>query len=365
MLRELSIRFCRPSHLYSMNPFSRVAPLKKSFHLLTLTAVFVALYGCNSTPKPVAAEAAPEKGVAATVNGEAIDLSDFHEHTDLKQTAQVITPQGPTQTHVIGNFGLQSLQELVDQKVLLQLAKEQGVLPTDSDIDNEIKLQTDLRHDYITILQDQGLSQKGIRHEIAIGLARQNLMMKGVDVSSDEVNDFVKKHPERFSDPARATIYFIQASTPQKKSQVDKELAAHKLFTAVASSLSEEPNAKSTGGLYATSIVSMMPPKVQEIVNKTAVKQVSSWIPNAGTFVKFYVESKIPAKPKPASDSQKEMVRRLIGMQKGQVKNNFTKMFYDKLKASKVEVSVPHLQDQWKKTWDQMSDPNNGTPSGR
>ncbi len=323
--------------------------------LLLGVATVISLTGCQGNT-PEAKASTTENGVAAMVNGEPITLPDFHEHTDLKKTAQVVTPRGAVQTQVIGNFGLQSLQELVDQKVLMQLAKGKGVLPTESDVDAELKLQTELRPDYVTSLTDQGWTNQRIQHEISVALARQFLILKGVEVSPTEIDTYIAKNPDKFSDPAQATLFFIQVGSADKKAKVDKELT-HRPFTQVAGELSEDPNAKATGGLYATKIVASMPARVQKIVEKLQPKQTSDWNQDRGIFVKFYLEQKTVAKPRPIKAAQREMVRRLIGMQKGEQKNNFTKMFYDKLKASQVEVGVPYLKDQWKKTWDQLSSP--------
>lgn len=329
--------------------------------------------GCHSSGPSVGSSDGIQSGVAATVNGESISLPEFSEHTGLKQSAQILTSQGATQTQVIGNFGLQSLQELIDQKVLLQMAKEQDLLPTDAEIDDEIKLQTEIRPDYVDLLVDQGWTTAMVRNELKVGLARQHLIMKGITVSSGEIDDYVKQHPEKFGDPALANIYFIQASTAAKRAEVDKQLAQGKVFSVVASQLSEEPHAKTTGGLFSTKEIAKMPTQIQQIVNRTHAKQASDWIASGRTSFKFFVDSKVPAKPRPVSAAQKELVRRLIAMKKGEIKNNFTKMFYDKLKASKVEVSVPYLQNQWKKTWDQLSDPTtikqvgavSGSPTAR
>jgi len=319
--------------------------------------------GCQSGSKETSSTVATSN-VAATVNGEPITLNDFNEHTDLKQSAQIMSPQGPTETRIIGSFGLQSMQELVDQKVLLQMAKEQGVSPTSADIDQEMKLQSELRPDYLQVLHDQGMNDEAVRHQIEVGLARQHIIMKGVEVSSTEVDDYIKKNPKKFSDPAMATLYFVLAKNAQKKGTIDQALAAGKPFSQVANALSDEPNARTTSGLYATKVIDQMPPKLKDLIQKTPAKGTTPWVPEGTGFVKFYVENKVESKAVKVSDSKREMVKRLLALQKGETKNNFSKMFYDKLKASKVEVQVPHLKDQWKKTWDQLSDPV-GVPGGK
>jgi hypothetical protein len=181
--------------------------------------------------------------------------------------------------------------------------------------------------------------------------------MKGVEVSSTEVDDYIKKNPKKFNDPAMATLYFVLAKNAQKKGTIDQALAAGKPFSQVANALSDEPNARTTSGLYATKVIDQMPPKLKDLIQKTPAKGTTPWVPEGTGFVKFYVENKVESKAVKVSDSKREMVKRLLALQKGETKNNFSKMFYDKLKASKVEVQVPHLKDQWKKTWDQLSDP--------
>ncbi len=79
-----------------------------------------------------------------------------------------MTGRGPTEARVVGNFGLQALQELVDQKVLLQMAKEAGVVPKEEEIDAEIKLQAALQPGYIDLLHSQGMDDKSIRQDLKV-----------------------------------------------------------------------------------------------------------------------------------------------------------------------------------------------------
>ena len=222
--------------------------------------------GCGKQPngpaKPVATEIgkSPTSDVAATVNGEPLALPDYYQHMGLKQTAQVMTNHGGTEMRVLGNFGLQALQEMVDQKVLLQMAKEQGVLPTEAEVSAEEKFQTELRPNYMSVLQDQGLTPEIIQNELMVGLAREHLIMKGVTVSDTEIEKYIKDNPKKF-------------------------------------------NAKG------------LPPTV----------------------------------------AQRELVRRGIALDKGRVKNDFDRKFLERLRAAKVDVSVPYLKESWAKAWNQLS----------
>lgn len=320
------------------------------------------IVGCNKTPESATKAAPIASAAAATVNGEPISLDDYNEHTGAKQTAQVMGPQGPTEIRVMGSFGLQSLQELVDQKVLLQMAKEEGVSPTESDVDTELAYQKSLNPNYETTLHDQGQTESMIRHELLVGLARQHIVMKGITVAPDEVEAYIKAHPEKFTGSAKATVLFVQVSSPEKRAAVDAALSGGRGFAEVAVQFSEAPNAKATGALYPSNLVSRMPKQFQDAVSKTAEKSASSWITLGKYSIKLYVNKKTPPKLMELNTPQKELVRRSLAIQRGQVKNDFDRKFLERLKAAKVDVTVPYLKDSWEKTWNQLSAPS-GSPT--
>jgi len=292
---------------------------------------------------------------AATVNGEPISLSEFNEHMGLKETAQVMTERGASELRVLGNFGLQSIQELVDQKVLMQMAKDDGVLPTESDIDAELNFQTSLRPTYLNMLQDQGFTTEMIRQDLKVGLAREHLIMKGITVDPADVDKYIKAHADKFTEPPKASLLYIQAGSEAKQTRVDFSLKSGKPFGAVASEQSEAPNARQYGGAYPVEVVSQMPKPVQVAVMKTAEKGTTAWLPAGKSFVKFYVIKKTPARVVTPTSSQRELVKRGIALERGRAKNDFDKRFFEKLKSSKIEVSVPYLKESWTRTWNQLS----------
>ena len=320
---------------------------------------------CNKPSAEAPATPVGSAAAAATVNGETISLDDFYQHMGLKQTAQVMSERGPTEMRVLGNFGLQSLQELVDQRVLLQMAKDDGVLPTKADVDAELKFQMELRPQYLSILEEQGLTKEMIQNELLVGIAREHLIMKGVSVGPSEVDKYIKDHPEKFSEPASASLLYIQVPSAARKAIVDTELAGGKPFSTVAADRSEAPHAKDTGGAYPTMAVSQMPKSVQDVVVGTPEKGSSAWIAVGNSFLKFYVVKKTPAHIQAPTASQRELVRRGIALQRGQTKNDFDKRFFEKLRQSKIDVTVPYLKEPWSKTWNQLSQPSNAPSSSR
>ena len=287
-------------------------------------------------------------------------MSEYDTHMGVKKTVQVLGPKGAIQANVIGNFGLQSMQELVDRKVLMAMAKEQGVLPTQQEVEDELKLQIKLRPDYEVELGSAGISHETILKELEVGLAREHLIMKGVEVKPDEIDKYIKANPAQFTDPAQAVVLYIQLTSPVNEAVVDAELKKGRPFAEVAKQYSEAAHAKETGGMLGIAVIDSMPKEIQPIVNKTAQGQTSEWAHLGKAYYKFHVDKKIAAVVKPATPEQRELVRRRLAMQTGLGKNDFDNQFYKKLKDAKVDVSVPYLKDPWQKSWDQMSTPTGG-----
>lgn len=310
-----------------------------------MTPALLVLCGCSQKP-PVSAE---KSQTAAIVNGEPIQLDDFYEHMMAKQTAQVLGRGGPTEQRVVGSFGLQAMQELVDQKILLQMAKEQGVLPTEADIDAELKFQQELRPDYLKVLSDQGVSLSVVRNELRIGLAREHLLMKGITVDPKEVDDYVKAHPERFGSSEKAQVLMIELNSEADKEKADAQLKAGKPFGDVAKTLSNAPGASVSGGVYPTDDVTRMPKALQDIVHKTPAKSMSEWVKVGREFYRFYVSEKQAPVSIPPTPAQRELVRRDLAMKKGTVKSDFDKLFMEKLHQSKVDVQVPAIKAPWER----------------
>ena len=343
-----------------------IKPQFRTIPYAAFAVICMAAIGCGKPSAPASPSASSETGTAVSVNGESIPLQQFYDHMAVKQTAQVMTPNGPSESRVLGGFGLQALQDVVDQQVLLQMAKEQNVLPTAADVDAELKLQTELRPDYIKILQTEGLTESMIRHDLLVGLAKEHLAMKGVVIDPSAVDKYIKEHPENFTEPDKAKLYYIQVNSADMKTKVDAALTSGKSFSSVVSQYSQGTGVKETKGLYAQEIVSRMPPKLQDFVKSSSEKATSPWYPNGKSFLKFYLETKVTGKVKPATPAEKELVRRSLALQQGRTKNDFDHQFLEKLRAAKVDVSIPYLKEPWSRTWNQISGSSSapGQPQG-
>jgi len=312
----------------------------------------------------------------AVVNGESIPMSQYYKTMEMKQSvvAQVdpsrltVDPssgQIPRQVAEVAvdpsyRLSVQVLRDCINDTITKQLAKDEGVYPTKEEIDGEIDLQQKRKPNYVKDLSAAGYTVDEIKSGIASQLCMLRLMSKGITVTPDEVNQYIKENPARFTEPEQAVLSMIEVPDQKTKDQADKELKEGQLFNSVAQHYSVQSDGKARGYRFPETAVDRFPVALKVLVAKTAEFAQTDWQYDKPSthWVKFYVEKKIKAKPIAVDDFVKEMVRRDLLVNKGGRANDVNKRLADKLKASKIEVKVKYLEDPWKKLYDSMTAAN-------
>jgi parvulin-like peptidyl-prolyl isomerase len=285
----------------------------------------------------------------ASVNGEPITKQAYYDHLERKQVVQVQTPRGPVDAQVAGTLGLQVMHDLINRKLLLQMAEKEGVIPSKADIDKELAFQTKRRPDFVSFLRDRGLTIEMIRDDLKFDLARERLLTKGVTVTTEDVDLYIKENPKEFMEPAQAQLLYIVVSSPAKRDQVEKELAGGQSFQVAATRYSEAPQARETGGMFQESRIAAMPKKLQALVQATPELKTTAWQQDGKNWVKFFVQKKQPEKPIAMDDVRKEFVRRQLAMQRGERANDLAQRLNKMLTDGKIAVTLPYLKGPWEK----------------
>ncbi|BDI34381.1 hypothetical protein CCAX7_64320 [Capsulimonas corticalis] len=176
-------------------------------------AMGVLIAGCNNGggktegASGTATAGAPLTGTdaVAKVNGEAISQSDFY--TQLQRYTP--NPQQMSQAPA----GRIVLQQLINNLMMEQLAKQEGVAPTDAEVDaqlNNIKLIQDkvLVRGFSDTLAAAGLTEDDLKHlQIQPQLAQIKLLTKGQSVTDAEIKAYYDLHKkDQFTKPNRAHI---------------------------------------------------------------------------------------------------------------------------------------------------------------
>jgi foldase protein PrsA len=236
-------------------------------------------------------------------------------------------------------LGFQVANDLVNQKLLIKLAKEKNVYPTDAEVDAEIKFRNTKRKDFVISQTQQGFTLDQIKNDIIIDLCQYKLVTKGVTVTDAEVNDFITKNPKNFREPKLVDILVIVAKDPKTIALVDSDLKSGQSFEAVAKRFSLDRNIQIPERVYDN-----LAPKLKQIVDKFPKGGVSGWLPDNGFKIKFNIVKVTPPRDVKIEPYMKEDIRRLIAANKGSKTVNLQKMLSDKRTQAKVIVNKQTLK---------------------
>jgi parvulin-like peptidyl-prolyl isomerase len=315
---------------------------KKYNGAIALTTLAFLVGGCHKQT------AASVSGNLGTVDGEPISYSEFYSYLERKPTVLVTSQGRAVKVQVSETLGFQAVQDLIQQKLLLEVAKDEGVLPSKDDIDKELALRKRQNSNYIDSLLHAGLTTDDIRNEILLSLARERIASKGVTVSTSEAKSFIAQHKENFSIPAEANLLYIVVNSAAQKAAADNDLKSGQNFGAVAMVYSKATNARSSGGAFPENNISRFPPLLKTLIAETPENKSTSWQKDGQNWVKFYVKSKSAAKPMPMTGDMVTMVQRSLAQQKNPSNDrDFQKKMLQKIKSAKIELSSPFYRDGW------------------
>lgn len=280
----------------------------------------------------------------ATVNNEPVTMDEFYQYLMTKRNVRVVVQGQVVEVPVAETLGFQALQELTTQRVLLQMAADAGLAPTEEDIEAEIKFKQAINPNYLQNMQSLGYTMGLIRREVAYLIAEERLLTRGISVEMSEVEEMMVTSPERFIQPGTTTVYQILVYGEDRKAQVDTELASAQGFKAVATNYNQSPD----GTRVSFQTAALVEP-LKSLLNATSVGSTTDWVAASGGFKKFYVESRTEDTPIEMTPERKETIRRQIALSYGRQANDLTKEIADKLRSASVEVSSDEaiLKDLW------------------
>lgn len=120
----------------------------------------------------------------ATVNGEAILLSEFNQETNsIIEQYQQLTPQEEQNPEELKKFKQKLLEQMIDERLLRQEAKKQKITPTPRDIDAgiaEVRRRFKSEEEFKQELKKSGLTEEQFRQRIKEQLMVMQLIEREV-----------------------------------------------------------------------------------------------------------------------------------------------------------------------------------------
>ncbi len=238
---------------------------KQTYAILAIALVALLVSACNRSGS--GATGGAESGVAATVNGKNIMLSEVDKLLSQQAQGQQanLTPMQLAQAR------MQVLTGLVQKEVLLQRAEKEKLVPSDEEINrfiNDLKASSNMTEEqFLKRLKEQDQTMETLREEARKSVAIQKLQDKTygtIQITDKEVEDYYNGNKQLFVN-ARGVQLAMIAVDPQDngaqddaKSEADAKLKIDNIysqlktgadFASVARARSEDPSNERGGDI--------------------------------------------------------------------------------------------------------------------
>jgi parvulin-like peptidyl-prolyl isomerase len=294
--------------------------------------------------------------VVATVNGVEIKGSEYYRRMEF------LPGVGRNLGDGFAEFppGFLTLEQLITEKLIFQLAKTKGVTPSDPEVQDELRYRLTknpkLLQDYI----DRGRTRAELEYEVKFDLVQFKLLTAGITVTDQEVEKYYNTNKPLFTTPVQLTLRVIVARTGTDATLVDKDLAAGKPFAEVAKARSADVTA-SRGGEYGTVPLDYLAPNVRSSIATLKAGQTTQWFEAADTSAgpktdaprfKFLIEKVTPERLLPLDADLKRQARQKLMMDRGKVQNHLKADLMALRTKSTIDIKEKGFADAYKKFLD-------------
>ena len=235
--------------------------------------------------------------VAAVVNQEVITQSDLDQLYEPLKAQLREAYQGEELASKLDEMRKKLLNQLIEDKLVLQEARRLGVEVEDNEVEErfqEFKKQFSEK-DFSEMLKQQGIQLKAMKDRIRDQIMIQKLhyveIRRKVVVSPLEIKKFYEDHPELFVDREKVKVWMItipKSEESVRKGTMDegakkktetllKEIKKGKDFSELAAKESRDPHAKE-GGLVGYVSRGDMIGNIDEVLFRLADSQMSDVI---------------------------------------------------------------------------------------
>lgn len=295
--------------------------------------------------------------VIATVNGETIKGAEYYHRMEYL----------PGVGRFSGNRfaemppGFMTLDTLITEKLVLQLARSKNILPTDPEVEAELRNRLEENPRLLQDAIEGGLTKDDVTNQLRLELAQFKIVTYGITITDQEVEAHYNGHQPQFTIPKRVKLRLIAVpyvakedlkDKPDARLKVDADLKSGKTFAEVAKADSFDTS-KAIGGDIGLLPLYTFPDEVKAELAKVKIGQATAWIKQGTAWVKYYYEDAKPEEKIPLTPALRRSIRRELMLVKGGVKNNLRDEMKSLRKAAKIEITEKDFADAYKKFVDQ------------
>jgi parvulin-like peptidyl-prolyl isomerase len=279
------------------------------------------------------AQLEPETTIV-TVNGEAVDAGTYYRRmTVLPNVGRLQDGQ-----FVSGRPGFLTLQQLMNELLIIDLAEQEDVAPSEEEIEEEVQRRLAADPRFVDTFLGLGLTEEDVRHDVLVQLSEFNLITEGINITDLEVENHYNQYPQMYTIPESYELKVIGVATDEKMEQVDEALASGQDFAEVATEFSEDIYRFSGGDMGVVSGDNLTP-MVKEALAEIEAGQSTDWIEGETTNFKFYLVDRTEAELQELDDALMESIRRRLAYDRGRVTSNLGERLNQMREEAEIEYS--------------------------
>ncbi|GIV10086.1 MAG: putative peptidyl-prolyl cis-trans isomerase YacD [Fimbriimonadales bacterium] len=270
----------------------------------------------------------------------------------------------PTPVQIAGNqattapAGYTTLVQMIREQVMLDMAKEEGVLPTDQQVEERVQREMKNNPQIKQAITEQRLTLDDYRQRVRVALAEFNMLTKGVTVTEQEIKKAYEDNKQAFYRPANASVRFIIVGNPEVRKQIDDDLKRGFNFQSVVNKYAQNPVAGVQANQGEIPLEGALPQNPQErqaalrlrsTLKNAKPMEVTAWLPvGTGLVARFEVLAKTEGRQLPYEEV-KDQIREALMIQKGRQTNRDLNLEMAKRMAN---TPVEIKSEAWKKQYE-------------
>jgi parvulin-like peptidyl-prolyl isomerase len=285
--------------------------------------------------------------VVLSVNGENVEQNEYYRKMEFLPGLGR-TFRGTEFVEILP--GIATIDALITEKLLIQVAKGKGLLPTESEIDADIKFRLGRDPNVMKYWKSVGRTDAEYRRLVLLELCQFKLQTEGIKVDDAAIKDLYDlSKSTRYTLPQRYILRAITVDKEDQKKTVDADLKAGKSFASVAT-LNSIDESSSEGGLFGEVPLTLLSQNLREALIKVKKGGKTSWITNdKGQWTMFYVEDILAETVRPLDATLKEELKREIMLRKGSSKNNVGALVKEARLKAQIKITSPEFNEAYQR----------------
>lgn len=295
---------------------------KASLAMLALAGVAFWISGCGKS------EVKSVPDTVATVNGEKITSAKYLDESQRR-------------------IGQDVLRNMIEQQIMVQWAKDEGVEVTSKQVDDQIKV---LKREGIYKDRLKMMGEDALKSELEAMQARINVAKKLNKPSDEDAQAIYDQMVNRYVHGPRKYVAVIISSKKDKLEKARKEAKGGKDFEQLAAIYADSAYA-SQGAIkiWVEDNQKNMPPVILDATKDAKVGDVSEVfnVAQQGQQSQFGILKVLDSQPKSdlAMKDVKDEVAGLAALQKTQADPEFQNKLNEKKKAAKIEINIKDFEN--------------------